>query len=660
MTWGLAFAAAAIVVTRQELRASGNIDTSGATFAPGAATSPGTVTIDTAADLGAVPPMNDVDVDVGIDDAAVADFQSQVFDMSQSGYAFGGLGGPNFHAHADVTLSAREQNFGSFTVDQGVTVTVAAGSTVHIAGAARIDGRVLLQGRVNSWASLDCGGDLDVVGHAGAVTGGIAAESTSRDDLTYNDVSLPGRLTVTADDGARVRFEGNIGIYGHVAATIAHADSQGLRLYTSAAVTFSDCVVQQIDVNGERDVALSVSGSSIDEANLFVGGATTLTDVTITRLGVNAPTGSLHVAGTSSVGVATSTTTGWFNVTAYGDILVDDGVACTATSFDAFSYHGRVLLGTGVQLDQRSTGGGGHSYIAPYGYGGVEIRGYLKSDDGVEANASHGDVVLGANAQLTTSGTVRLHAQGAVTASGGTATIACSDLDVRCVDGDLDLDVASVTVGDGQIVVISNGEVRLRGTFQSSHDVQILSRRDAIDVSGATIRTADAGAGLSGFVRLATYASTASIDASNSTLTTGSSDGQSGDILLQIAQTGGATQSGALRVVGVTTRDAAAGPVTLVKGVVRWKKRGVDFAGSNRVGAGALSQHVYLSGKKGRLTGSAGSVDLKVTRSSATSSTFVMTLRDGGGAAGEIVPVTLQRAGFHATGKFRRPKAKTR
>jgi len=660
--------ACGVIATRVDLRASDKIDVSGATLSPGDATTQGAVTIDPAASLGAVPPVTDVASDYGASDDDVNGYKDQVFTFADSGYTFGGLGGPNFVAHGNLTISPGEHNYGSFTVDAGVTVTVPAGTTVHIAGPARVDGRVVLDGQGNLAASLDCGGDLTVVGHAGSTIGGIVlGESATYYGTYYGGVQLPGRLVVTADAGERVALEGAIAVYGSRDATIEHVtSSHGLSLSLGGDVAMSDCVCPLIDVNSVKDAATSISSSSFPALNLSLGGAATLTDSTIRRLSVNAPTGSLHVTGNSSLGAAPSTATGAdrgsVDITTLGDVVIDDDVAVSPLdTFSVSAYRGAIVLGRGVQVDLRGSpdndGNTRYTALTPQSYAGVEIRGSLKADDWLSASADVGDVVLGAGAELVcTNGPVNLEAQGAVTAQGGTATITCGgNLDVRCVDGDLDLDVASVTSG-GQIVALSNGEVRLRGSFSAARDVQVLSRKDAIDVSGATIRTADAGQYVSGFVRLATYASTATIDASDASLSTGASDGQSGDILLQVADTGGATTTGALRVAAVRTRDSVDGPITQIRGTIASRRGALNLAGSNRVAAGKAALHLFLRGLRGKVSGTARGVELKATRVTSRSSSFVLTLHDGGGVASETVRLELQRAGFLAVGKFKRPR----
>ncbi len=641
----------AVLAVRVELRAAGTIDVSGANMTPGVAIVAGTVTTDPTATLGAVPPATNVAVDIGFTDDYLTQYQSQVFNIAEQGYRFTGLGGPDLHAQTNLTLSVGEHNFGAFVVDQGVTVTIPAGTTVHVAGDARIDGRVVLGGGdAPSWANLDLGGDLTVVGHAGSTMGGIVVENASPTSVN-GAINVPGRLTVSADSGQRVRLDGEISVYGSTPATIEHVTSQYVNFLLGADTAISDFVGAGMTVSSAQDVVLTISGATLGGVNLNLGGPTTLTDATIPRLTATAPGGSVHMTGTCAVGGASS----GLAIDASGDVVIEDSCQITPGAFSVLSYHGAVVLGTGVQVDLRGMAGEGlSSYVQVDSYAGVEVRGSLKCDQGIDLATASGDIALGSGADLETAGPMSLHAQGAVTATGGTARISADGgLDVRCGDGDLDLDVATVACG-GQFVALSNGEVRLRGAFASGRDVQVLSRMDAIDVSGATMRTTDAGASLSGFVRLATYASTASIDASNATLSTGSSDSQSGDILLQIAATGDEQKRGVLRVASVKTRRIGDRIVTLVRGTVTSASPGVELAGSTRVAAGDAAQRLFLRGKHGRFSDAAGAVGLKVARVTKKATSFVLTLRDGGGVRGETVPLVIERAGFRASGKFRR------
>jgi hypothetical protein len=205
---------------------------------------------------------------------------------------------------------------------------------------------------------------------------------------------------------------------------------------------------------------------------------------------------------------------------------------------------------------------------------------------------------------------------------------------------------------------MSNGTVRLRGTYQAARDVQVISLKDAIDVHGATLTTTNAGAAPSGFVRLATYAAT-SIDASDSTLATGSSDTQSGDVLVQTQQSGSIVVEGLMKAARVTARRTDGVVVTKITGKIsarNLKKLGLD--GSGRVTAGSVSRRVMMTGGGTKYAGADGVVDLRLSSVGKSGATFTLTTRETSATAGERVALRFERAGFHAKGNFKRPKAK--
>jgi hypothetical protein len=253
---------------------------------------------------------------------------------------------------------------------------------------------------------------------------------------------------------------------------------------------------------------------------------------------------------------------------------------------------------------------------------------------------------------------MKLGAQGAVVAEGGTATLSASALDVSCVTGDLDLDVGSMTATNGRFLALANGVVRLRGEYSATRDIQLLSRKDAIDAVGATLATADAGAALSGFVRLATFSSNATIDATDAAIRTGASDAQSGDVLLQIARSGGESSTAQIEVVTVGARRMPDGAiVTRIRGTMRGRAiRAASSSGSGRVAFGRTAHRLMLRGHGGHVSGVAGGAKMSI-RGGSSRATFTVELREASAEAGELTELEIDRAGFHAKGKFRRPRA---
>jgi len=293
---------------------------------------------------------------------------------------------------------------------------------------------------------------------------------------------------------------------------------------------------------------------------------------------------------------------------------------------------------------------------------GIRVAGTVRAfGESAELRAYAGDVTIEDGADVDApNGTLRLLAGGAVAAVGGTATLTAKEYDVRCVTGDLDLDVATMDATAGRVVAMSNGPVRLRGTYRAKGDVQVISLADAVDVHGATLSTVDGNAAPSGFVRLATYGAT-SIDAGESTLSTGDSDAQSGDVLLQVQDGGSAVVAAAMRVARVSARRTPDGVATRIQGTISARAlRTTNLDGSARVTAGELSRRIFLQGLTGRIEGTSGTVSVKLTRVGKTHVRFTIDIKEPSAVKGERKALRLSRAGFHATGQFKRPRTRAR
>jgi hypothetical protein len=459
-------------------------------------------------------------------------------------------------------------------------------------------------------------------------------------------VFVLGRISVSADAGAQAVFGGEFtGIEfqcGRGRCVFSHAELGQLALFVSDDLEIEDCHAGFLKVWGTDATSVAISRCTVGASEFHVAQDVTLTDTSfdsvLAELG-----GSFAMHGASS--------SKFLSAAAFGDVLVDDGVSIVGNWLFAESARGRVALGTGIDVDARPIDG----WLQLRGWAGVELAGSYRFV-GADIASAAGDVLFRDGCVVTAGAEpMTIHAEGAIATSGGSMDLTAGSFSIRSVTGDLDLDVHSMTASSGRLVVLSNGEVRLRGTYLSAGDVQILSRRDSIDVTGATLATADAGAAPSAFVRLATYASTASISANGATLATGSSDTMSGDVLLQIAESGGETTTGVLKAGTARLRRSGDGVVTRIRGTVRYPRAGMAFYGSNRLDVGARSRHVFLHRRRTRAMGSGDGADLVVRTTSPHRASFVLTLRDGGGEEGEVVPLSLVRAGFRAQGSFRRP-----
>jgi hypothetical protein len=114
-----------------------------------------------------------------------------------------------------------------------------------------------------------------------------------------------------------------------------------------------------------------------------------------------------------------------------------------------------------------------------------------------------------------------------------------------------------------------------------------------------------------------------------------------------------------MRVARVTARRTPDGVLTRIQGTISARAlRTTEFSGSARITAGELSKRLYLQGLTGRVEGTSGTVTVKLTRVGKTHVRFVIEIREPSTTAGERKALRLARAGFHAEGRFKRPKAR--
>ncbi|MCE9636887.1 MAG: hypothetical protein K8T90_14375 [Planctomycetes bacterium] len=709
----LGFCLVAACVFARAGSGEGTIDSTDAKFMTGDAPVRGTVTVDGSAQLGVAPGLGNIPHRDGGAPARAAEIRAGSFRQ--------GLGGPDFVVPSDITLPGGVYDYRSLTISRGVTVRFTSATTIRVAGDLRIEGRLVMDGP--GGLLLDCPGDFTCVGHDDASgAAGVYAD----DDDAYVVVSVGGLVDVSADAGAAFRFEatgrrGQVVVLGGASLdsasstiTVTLSDtsfataSDGLAYVGfGGPATLTDCTAtggplyvhseqahgdysgidgqfESWDYENPQGPPAEIHGGSFaglvvwTRGNVVLGGATTSGGEEVS---VGSYFGSLDIDGAASLEATTRV-----RFTLGGHVAIGDGCVVRTTggagtaardsgmSISTGGWYNDLTIGEDVVVEQ--LGPGDFEMNASRD---VRIAGTVRSSATSAFIAAGGNIdILDGSHLETTDATLRMFAGGAVTAAGGTAELSALEYDVRCISGDLDLDVSSMDATAGRIVAISNGMVRLRGVYTAARDVQVVSLKDAIDVRRATLRTLDQTSAASGFVRLATYGlkppeaasddgdaedipdddgeksygSRATIDAVGATMTTGSSDVLSGDVLLQIADAGNEVKTAKLRVSRVRARRTAQGVVTIVQGHMVGKLGRTDLRGAGRVTAGRTARRINL--ESGR--GSSDAIDLRVGRG-ARSRRFQITLRESAATAGTHVMLRFSHAGFHAWGRFRRPTA---
>jgi hypothetical protein len=492
----------------------------------------------------------------------------------------------------------------------------------------------------------------------------------------YGHVStiVKGRLATSADAGSTVtlhaeeaRGSASYTVHGTGVTRIENTHFSAGRYWASGITVAGDLYAENCSADGlgcmleAEDGAVTVSGGTFaGRLNVYARDDVLLRDgvrIQGRALEITCARGAVWVGGDVVVEVVRNVT-----IESDGDVALANGARIVVTEGNGFwdGVHltagtGRVYVREGALID---AGGANKAYID--GASGVDIAGSVRSGRGCFLTAGLGDVVLRDGALLDTGdGRVEVLAGGTIAAEGGTASITAAEFELVSETGGLDLDLSSLRATSGRIVALSNGVVKLRGEYEAARDIQIISRRDGIDVAGASLATVPVAGTISGFVRLATYSSNAPIDAHDATIRTGTSDVQSGDVLLQIAAEGGETAPAKMKVSGATARRSRDGTVvTRVRGTLTSGRRAVNLRGSGQVTAGELGRRVFLRGRGGRLSGESDVVRLDVAGGTSSRANFVITLREPETAEGTRTALRFDRAGLHAATTFRRPRVR--
>jgi hypothetical protein len=675
-------AAAALFAARGDVGAGGAIDVSGATLAVGDAPIVGSIVVDAAASLGNLPKLLRPAYDFQPPRWRAPDYRYPQAPAGQYEltYRHAGLGGADLRVSDDLEFAAGTYDFGSFTVDRGVTVRFLGEATVRATNSMRIDGRIVLEGAGD--LTLDCSGPITFAGHDETAPTGLF---TQNDDARILVVA-GGELGVFADPGARVAFR-STGDDGQIVlvcdkrdietvASIADADFHADEVIALATIygrlRVANCtasgapttvhgpsVLGQAYFQSGVDDAVTVSGGSFAGLHVWSDQGLVVTDGAVVAggayAGFRARSGDVRIDGASSISAERG-----LDVTGEDVVIGDDCVLRTtgAQSEERIVVAGATLdLGSGAQVDDQT--GAGVLLRARHD---VNLSGVVRTTGSAWLESVEGGLFLHKGFDLdATSGVVSLLAAGAVTVDGGESRLSAKSYDVRCLTGDLDLDLESMTTSAGSIVAMSHGPVRLRGAYAAAGDVQVISLADTIDVRGATLSTNDAAVGPSGFVRAASYAAT-TIDAADATISTGDSDARSGDVLLQTDERGAAPLEGVLEVSSVGARRLPDGVVTTIRGTIG--ARGlhkIRFDGSARFSADDLTRRLILrgSGRGNRLEGASDVVNVRLTRAGKSRARFVLTVVEPGAVQeGAETSLEIARAGLNARGKFKRPRVR--
>lgn len=724
----LAAAAAVLVAGDLLAGAPGTIDTDGAILATGQSPSPGTVVVEESADLGAAPSMSADGTAVGSNGFPRYAWEFYGYDDPPDS-AHRGLGGPDYTVDSDVTFPGGTYDFDSLTVGPGATLRFTGPTTLRLTGDARIDGRVAIEG--TGAFTLDCRGSLTMVGGTSALQTGIVTEDDAAIVLVVG-----GRLDVAAENGSYVLFSargtsGDLEIVSGGDASLMRAtfetgrphDSGGSekrRTHTGhvrggAAVLLQDCVA-----TGTRLLVTSAVGRR-DENGMFVSSHLTVRGGTYRNATFHGGdveiTSGAEITGGDYVWIlgSAATISGGATLTAAKSvgIRVDRGAEVTdgavlrvvggsgpVNFWDAQLFvvaGGSFSLGTGSRVENATAGP-----LVLIAEQSMTLSGRVRGQGTPTELTAWGDIEIADDADVdATTGPMRLWAGGAIFATGGRARLSATEYDVRCVTGDLDLDVETMDATSGRLIALSNGLVRLRGTYRAARDVQVLSLLDSVDVRGATLETLDAGASPSGFVRLVTFAPAAvvlpipadgdddwsdededeegedtakraasrtgetgdeavAIDATGAALRTGASQVRSGDVLVQVAASADEATVAKMKSVRARARRTPGGVTTQVRGVLAFAGARPNLSGSTRVTAGSVSRRLYLTDATAvAADGPSGSLSFRYARrSSARRAPFLVEVTEPTAQPGQIVRLGFDRAGIHARTTFRRPKAR--
>ena len=543
-----------------EAGGAGTIVTAGATIAAGAAASQGSVTIDDCA-APAQPPARPA--------VGNAPAQGQVRQQLPSKPDTGdGTDGALVVSTATVVPGGEYDH---------TLVDLQLGGSIHFDGATvlRVAGDVTLSGPVSCSGNIQilAGGSIVALDHGGLPMTGVttssgllrleadAIELGITDGSSGGTIPTPNVVELRATSGVILRAHGTNGAQDVAIADTTIASSFGaVTAHSARSVSFADSGVttsgggrllaEQGTILIERcgmgfdsgEVIVEAVGAvTFDEAELFAdqgalfieafGGDVTLSRSTVTSnsgvaIGVSVDTGELFVGASGGVTIDRSSQLlssgdGGMNVVAYGgDVAVETpGENSEGSDLDA--------QGSGPMLLEASND------VSVFGASDVD------SISSLTVRAYGGDVRVGAPGEFRSNGpTIDVRAQDGIHFGPDAVTgrPSLNGQDVVLSAGIGGISFAGDVLADRELTMQGRGDVLLDGTFEASsqRNLEVVSETGSITASNAMLTTQSGAATITGDVVLECFGgSSAAIDASNATITSGDAPGgSSGDVKL--------------------------------------------------------------------------------------------------------------------------------
>jgi len=528
----------------------GTIDRTGATIEAGTAPTAGTVTVDACLEGGTPPAL------------PVIDPMGTIGPMTGSMPAFpgGGTGTEGaFHATTNMTLGGGTYNFTTYEIDNTFTVEYSGAVTILTTGNMKIYG-VLRTTGAGSSITIRCGGDFDILGGpAGVAKVWAPGVDTSIELMVDGKITGGGRADLYAPDG-------ELSVTAHAPVGSGPAiflDGTGMNCDGDLTIrALAGVLFDPADINCEN---ASLLVQSFEDA-VTLDGNTDLTVQYGPSLRVEAATRT-HVDG----GYVSIRENGTLTLASYGgDLLLDDScdVSTQYGDLSAIAF-GTVNVVDGAQLESSEDG---NVLVRAYAgdvrvgirEGGPPDRGYLDSDSGKVSLVASRSVYVGGSAEVNSrSGAVEVRAIdgdfelsheaelgsefGAVGAIDVRASRSIQSVDIdealirgasvslSAGSGGVSLDLFEFKVESGDLSILTSGPLVLRDTIEAFGDIFVSTTDPRVDTASARLTTLARIGAPSGGITVETWGGAAgSIDATNSTIRSGTSDTVSGDVTLTV------------------------------------------------------------------------------------------------------------------------------
>ncbi len=460
-----------------------------------------------------------------------------------------GGGDDALHLTTNTTLQSGTYDVSTFTVDAGVLVHCAGPVTIRTSGDALVEGSIQALGS-DAHVILLCDGDFT----ARAVSGFAAPSMRSGTRLArmvvdaLGDVTISGRTDGTGDcefygsQGVLVSAR-SVGTLLDVANAEFSAGPHGVYLRSEG-----DIVTRHITMTssgGGMNIAAfggdaTVFASDIDTGSLglrlLASGSFGIGDgssVITKHVTVRAESGSLKITDDSLLEVRGTTT----DIRVGDDVIIED---------DSRLRHVGGGLPAEIVAEEGSLRlGPGDARLESTGSGAMIVR--VGEDVSVGAGASisavDGDIELHAARDVDAEGDVTSRF-GAVTVRAGRDLAFSDPVDAEteitgaalalAAGGDLEL--TSARAKSGALSASAGGSLRASGAISAAQSIDVVALAGSIDVGGSAISTSPSDQE-SGSIRLETWAGDAApIDLTAASLSTGTADATSGNILILVSE----------------------------------------------------------------------------------------------------------------------------